>query len=488
MSGHGKDHGQRLSALDGSFLRLESPQAHMHVGWSAVLSAPVDAPRPTAQALRERAACRLHQVPWCRWRLESTPLALSEPRWVDDPDFDLSERIVDLTDPDDRVSPATLAALCCDVLSTPLDRSQPLWQIFVIPCLEDGRVAMVGKIHHALVDGIAALQIVGLVADVESGAESESAVDWQPNDRARPLARAVDALTDAAGEGFRVLQAGVGASVRPRTTIRGALEEMSGLVRAVHKDVLPRAPDSGLNVEIGARRTLVGYRASRADLRAARAGGGTLNDVGLAVVAGALRELALRDGGEFDAPLKVMIPVSMRRADEFGAGNRISMVYIHLPIHLDSPRKRIDWVRRQTRQLKHSERAAGTETLYRIAALLPTPLRSPAAKALSTPRVFNLTISQPPGPRRAVHMLGCELEEVYSAVPITEGHALSIGMVRYNRELFFGCYADPDALPAVDELPALLESELHALGAAASASAESDQPEAPVAVDGTSGA
>jgi len=142
VSGHGDDHGQRLSALDGSFLRLESPQAHMHVGWSAVLSAPVDAPRPTAQALRERAASRLHQVPWCRWRLESTPLALSEPRWVDDPDFDLSERIVDLTDPDDRVSPATLAALCCDVLSTPLDRSQPLWQIFVIPCLEDGRVAM----------------------------------------------------------------------------------------------------------------------------------------------------------------------------------------------------------------------------------------------------------------------------------------------------------------------------------------------------------
>src|SRR3954452_1328823 len=156
----GGDHGRRLSPLDGSFLRLESPQSHMHVGFSAVFAAPSGRPRPSVEALRERAAGRLHEVPWCRWRLDPAPLGLSEPRWIDDVQFDLTAHIVALTEPDDRVSFASFEALRSTVLSAPLDRSRPLWQIFVVPRLEDGRVGMVGKIHHALVDGLAALEIV----------------------------------------------------------------------------------------------------------------------------------------------------------------------------------------------------------------------------------------------------------------------------------------------------------------------------------------
>ncbi|MGI8624243.1 MAG: wax ester/triacylglycerol synthase domain-containing protein, partial [Solirubrobacteraceae bacterium] len=216
MSGQGADHGQRLSALDGSFLRNETPQAHMHVAWSAVFAAPGDAARPTVEALRDRAAGRVHEVPWCRWRLEPAPLGLSEPRWIDDPDFDLSQRIVGLTDPDDPVSPATFAALRSELLSAPLDHTQPLWQIFLVPRLEDGRVGMVGKIHHSLVDGIAALQIVGLILDDEPVAASQPAVRWHPTEPAGSVTRAVDALTDAAGQGLRALQAGAGAATRPR--------------------------------------------------------------------------------------------------------------------------------------------------------------------------------------------------------------------------------------------------------------------------------
>lgn len=459
-------HGRRLSALDGSFLRNESPQAHMHVGWSAVFADPGDGERPTVQVLRERAADRLHEVPWCRWRLEGAPLGLSEPRWVDDPDFDLSARIVQLTEPDDPVSHGTFAALRSTVLSAPLDRSKPLWQIFLVPCLEDGRVGMVGKIHHALVDGIAALQIVGLVLDAAAGTGFEPAVRWRLNDRSGPAAQVLSAVTDAADAGLGAVHAGAAAAIRPRATVRRAVKGAGRLMSAARNDVLPRAPESGLNVPIGARRALLGYHATREDLRAARAAvGGTLNDIGLAVVAGALRALALGDGDRTDEPLKAMVPVSMRRADETGAGNRISMVYIQLPVHLTSPRARMEWVREQMRQLKSSDRPVGTQALYQTAGLLPPPLRSPVARAMVTPRVFNLTVSQSPGPRGALHLLGCELEEVYSVVPIAQGHALAIGMVRYRRDLFFGCYADPDALPAVHDLPALLEAELLALGA-----------------------
>ncbi|MGI9082259.1 MAG: wax ester/triacylglycerol synthase family O-acyltransferase [Thermoleophilaceae bacterium] len=481
MSAPEDPHGRRLSALDGSFLRNESPQAHMHVGWSAVFADPGDGERPTVQVLRERAAGKLHEVPWCRWRLEGAPLGLSEPRWVDDVDFDLSTRIVQLTEPDDRVSYGTFAALRSTVLSVPLDRSQPLWQIFLVPCLEDGRVGMVGKIHHALVDGIAALQIVGLILDDEDGAGSQSEVPWRPNVRSGPAAPALSALTDAAGAGLGAVHAGAAAAIRPQATVRRAFQGVSRLMSAALDDVLPRAPDSGLNVPIGARRTLVGYHATRAELSAARAGvGGTLNDIGLAVVAGALRALALLDDDQPQAPLKAMVPVSMRRADETAAGNRISMVYIQLPVHLGSPRERMEWVRDQMGQLKSSDRAAGTQALYETAGLLPPPLRSPMARAMVTPRVFNLTVSQSPGPRGALHLLGCELQEVYSVVPIAQGHALGIGMVRYRRELFFGCYADPDALPAVEQLPALLEAELRALGEAApAATASPDAAAAP---------
>src|ERR671931_226384 len=143
-SASGSDRGRRLSPVDGAFLRLESAQSHMHVGFSGVFAAPSGRPRPSVEALRERAAGRLHEVPWCRWRLDPAPLGLSEPRWIDDVRFDLAAHIVALTQPEDRVSYASFEALRSTVLSAPLDRSRPLWQIFLVPRLEDGRVGAVG--------------------------------------------------------------------------------------------------------------------------------------------------------------------------------------------------------------------------------------------------------------------------------------------------------------------------------------------------------
>jgi diacylglycerol O-acyltransferase len=457
----------RLSPLDGSFLRLETDSAHMHVGWSAVFAEPDGGERPTLEALRARVASRLNDVAWCRWRLEPAPLGLSEPRWVEDRDFDLREHVRALGEPDEPVSFEMFAAMRDELLSEPMDLRRAMWQIFLVPRLEDGRVGLIGKIHHSLVDGIAALQIVGLVADEPAAAGDGADVAWRPAGGRGPVGWALEELTHTAGEGVRALRATAGAMVHPNATAREGLGRATRMLGAARVDILPRAPASGLNVPIGPRRSLVGYHASRQEVRRARTGGGTINDIGLTVVSGALRALAQLRGESPRAPLKAMVPVSMRRAGETGPGNRFAMVAIQLPVHLRSPQERLDWVRDGTRRLKDSGRAEGLDTLLRAATLIPTWLRSPIVRMMSSPRVFNLTVSQSPGPRDAIHLFGCEMDEVYSVVPIADQHALAIGMVRYRRELFFGCYADPDALPEIDELPALLEAEMHLLGATA---------------------
>ena len=251
--------------------------------------------------------------------------------------------------------------------------------------------------------------------------------------------------------------------VAARTVIRDAQRVFA----AARSDLLnTRAPGSPLNASISAHRTLVGYHAKRELLRDARAArGGTLNDIGLTIVAGALRELETRRGEPPSASLKAMVPVSMRAANEAGPGNKISMVYIRLPVELASPIERLEAVRAEMQSLKGSGRAEGTEALYAVSSLVPPPLRSPVVRALASPKIFNLTISQSPGPRGDVHVLpGCEMDEgLLHVVPISEQHSLAIGMVRYRRELFIGCYADPVALPDVDELPELIDAELRAL-------------------------
>jgi WS/DGAT/MGAT family acyltransferase len=461
----------RLSALDGSFLRLDTGQSPMHVGWSSVFAAPQPGrPRPTVEALRELAAGRLHDVPWCRWRLDEAPLGLSEPRWIGDDDCDLAAHVVQLTDPADPVSDETFETLRSTVLSTPLDRTRPLWQVFLVPRLHDGRVAMIGKIHHALADGIAALQIAGLFVDTELDAPPPRPPQrFDPAGRAGVAGWALDAAWRALGDGAGAVLAGTEAVARPRSAVAAAARAVKRLGTAVVEEVLPPAPLSQLNSRIGPRRELIGYHASRERLRSARAGGGTLNDIGLTAVAGALRMLALRRGDACEEPLKAMVPVSMRGLGGDEGGNQMAMVYMPLPIHLPTVSQRLARVREQTERLKHTDRPQATQAFVQAAGLVPPALRTPLVRALAAPRQFNLTVSQTPAPRGSLYLLGCELEEAYSVVPLSRGHALAIGMVRYHQELFFGCYADPDALPEVHDLPGLLEDELDALAGAAAA-------------------
>jgi hypothetical protein len=228
--------------------------------------------------------------------------------------------------------------------------------------------------------------------------------------------------------------------------------------------LLRPAPASYLNVPIGPKRTLVGHRVKFdhvAEIRAAT--GTTVNDVCLAAVAGALRETALARG-ETPRALKAMVPVNVRADDErHDLGNRISMVFLDLPVGLSSPGARLEAVRRAGAEFKQSGRADGTGTVFGALGMLPTPLRTGAARMVGSKRVYNLTVSNIPGPRFPLYVLGARLREAYPVVPLAEDHALSIGIFGYQDHLHFGLYADPDALTDVAAMPAALSAAMLAL-------------------------
>ena len=454
---------QRLSPIDASFLQLESPCAHMHVGWSAILSPAENEPRPTIEAMRERIAGRLTLMPRCRQRLLLTPLGLTEPRWVDDPRFDLRLHVVELSDPDEAISLERFAELRDALLSVPLERSRPLWQLALAPRLADGRLGFVGRVHHAMADGAAALQVAALLLDT-GGDEPPAPERWRAEPAPSTAQRALDPILYGAELTTRAVVDAARAVTHPRTTARSALRDAKRVASVLAQDLLPLAPESALNGTLGPRRTLVGYRAALSDLRAvSRSHAGTLNDVGLAVVSGALRTLAL-ERGRTPTPLKAMIPVDVRRAHEHGGlGNHVSMTAVWLPLESSSAEARLEHIRAQTRSFKLAARPEGTRTLLSGVSLLPSVLRGMLVRAGASKRSFNLTVSSIPGPRDALFMLGARLEEIYPVVPIAEEHALSIGMLSYRRHLHFGLYADPDALPDAAHLPDLLADEVRTL-------------------------
>jgi WS/DGAT/MGAT family acyltransferase len=452
----------RLTSLDGSFLRLETPNAHMHVAWSGLFEPHADLPRPTVEALRAKVAARLDRAPRFRQRLAFPPLRLAEPSWVDDPRFDVANHVTAPGDPGAALTLARFETLTDAALSEPLDRARPLWEVQLVPRLEDGRAGLIFKMHHALVDGKSAVELALLLFDLTPTPGPEPPSPWTPASPPSAARLALDALTSGALEPLRAAR-GVGRLARPgEVGVTGTLRRAA---LAFEHDLLRSAPTSYLNKPIGPRRTLVRHRASMADIIAAKhRAGATVNDVCLTAVAGALRELA-RLRGETPQALKAMVPVSVR-ADEQrqNLGNRITFAFIELPVATRSRAGRMQHVRRETAAFKRSGRPAGTGAVLSALGLLPDPVKNRAARLASSKRVFNLTVSNIPGPRLPVYMLGAELAEAYPVVPIAEEHSLSIGMFSYRDDMFFGLYSDPETLPEVGELPRLLEAEIKALG------------------------
>jgi diacylglycerol O-acyltransferase len=451
-----------LSSLDASFLRVETPSAHMHVAWKGLFAGREDGTRPDVALLRRSIGARLPLAERFRQRLAFPVGGLGEPVWVDDAAFDIDRHVAALAPVDGVLTRARFDELCDVVLSEPLPRDRPLWQMLLAPRLENGDVGLLMKIHHAMVDGMSAVALGLLLLDlVPDAAVPESpGPAWEPAPAPGAARLALDALARRSYEPLRAARGLAGVATSPRQSVR-----LAGTLRraamAVGEDVLRPAPSSMVNLPIGPRRVLAHHTTPLEPMLAARTRlGATLNDVALGVAAGAMRALALQ-AGNVPEPLKVMVPVSRREQDDPAvSGNRISFVFIELPLHLHRAAERVEHIRLQTERFKRTGRAQGTETLLSAIGLLPDAFKDAAARMATSSRMYNLTVSHvrlPPALRGPVYLLGCRLREAAPVIPIPEGHALSIGIFTTGDVMTFGAYADPDSLPEIDGMAHALE-------------------------------
>jgi WS/DGAT/MGAT family acyltransferase len=306
-----------------------------------------------------------------------------------------------------------------------------------------------------MVDGIAAVELATLLFDLAPDAALPDPDDWEPEPLEAPLRLAVDAVADGALEQFRAARRIAGLGMRPRSTLRVA-ETMRRAALSLAEDVVRPAPPSFVNAQIGPRRALVTEQLplERFD-RIKRARGVKLNDVVLAVVSGALRRFAALSEAE-PQPLRAMVPVSVRAAADAPAeGNRITFAFIDLPLDEPDPQQRLALVHARTQELKSSGRIAGSDAILRSMVQMPGFLKERAARLAASPRMYNLAVSNVPGPRMPIYAAGAKVESIHPVIPISEGHALAIGVLTYRDALHFAAYVDPEALDDSGELGTL---------------------------------
>jgi WS/DGAT/MGAT family acyltransferase len=452
---------ERLSALDASFLAVEGPTAPMHVGWVAVFDPPERGPRPGFDELFEHIAGRLGRAPRYRQRLAGVPLAVHDPVWVDDAGFDAGEHLR-------RGDGKDLGALVDAVLSSPLRRDRPLWEISIVDDAGDGRVALVGKMHHCMVDGAAVAELGNLLLDAEPRGWSEPAAEppWTPAPVPSAGERLARAVVERAGDGAALALAPARQAISLRR-LRGLPAIATRGARTLAQMALPPAPSSPLNRSGSAARHHVRVTRRLDEVRTVRRRFGvTPNDVMLAACSGALRRFAQLRGDE-PQELKAMVPADVRSSrDSAATGNRISFVFIRLPCDEADPVARLKAVNHATAQRRRDGAAEDLDAAFRVLARTPGPLQHALAHAFAHPRLFNLTISSVPGPAVPRYLRGCRLREVHSAVPLAARHALSIGIVTVARSACYGITADAVALPDADALAAALDAAMDELIAA----------------------
>lgn len=447
-------HGDRLTGLDTSFLHLERAGAHMHVASAIVF----DGSPPPHEEFRDQIESRLHLVPRFRQKLRFVPFDQGRPVWVDDPflNLDYHVRRTALPAPGSEEQLRNLAAR---IFSQQLDRTKPLWELWLVEGLEDGRFAVIGKSHHALVDGVSGVDITTVLFDLEPEPEEPPLrpPKWAPRPEPTDLDLLADALRERATSPREMVR-GVRAALRgPRQILRGlgATGKMLEVARS--------APHSRFNVEIGPHRRLAFVRADLDDFKAVKnAHGGTVNDVVLSVVAGALGNY-LRARGEDtgDLELRAMVPVSVRAAEEHGAlGNRVSAMMAPLPVFSRDPVERLRLVTETMGDLKGSGQAVGAELLTRLTDFAPPTIASQAARLQPAQRFFNLVVTNVPGPQFPLYLLGRRMESFFPLVPLARRQALCVGIMSYDGQLDFGLVGDYDAMADLDSFALDLEGAI----------------------------
>jgi diacylglycerol O-acyltransferase / wax synthase len=442
----------RLSGLDTSFLHLEREGAHMHVASVSIFKGGA----PTHEEFREHIASRLHLVPRFRQKLRFVPLDQGRPVWVDDPHLNLDYHVRQTALPAPG-SDEQLRNLASRIFSQQLDRSKPLWELWLVEGLSGERFAIIGKSHHALVDGVSGVDITTVLFDLdpEPQGRPEKAPPWL----ARPEPTDFQLLTQALKERMtspKEVYRGMRAALRgPRKVLQG-LGATSKMVSAGMA-----APSTVFNVEIGPHRRFAMVQADLADLKRVKdEHGGTVNDVILSVVAGALGKYLRARGHDTEGmELRAMVPVSVRTSAEHGAlGNRISAMMAPLPVWCEDPVERLQLMTREMGDLKSSGQAVGAEILTKLTDFAPSTIASQAARLQPAQRFFNLVVTNVPGPQFPLYVLGRKMESIFPMVPLARRQALCVGIMSYNGQVNFGLIGDYDAMADLESFGLDLEA------------------------------
>jgi diacylglycerol O-acyltransferase len=463
-------HKDRLSAVDASFLHQEKEASHMHVGALVVF----DGPAPPRDDFCAHLESRLRLVPRYRQKLAFPRLEMGRPFWVDDPSFNIDYHVRHTALPKPG-SEEQLRHLVGRIFSQRLDRSKPLWELWVVQGLEDGRFAIISKTHHALVDGVAGVDIATVLFDL-SPVPGELPEDdgWAAEPEPSSADLVAEGVKGLLRTPFDLAGQAVGAAQHPGRTAERVREAAEGIGEIVWAGLNP-APDVPLNVDIGPHRRVWWVEGRLADFKEVKdALGGTVNDAVLTVVAGALgrwlRDRGVRTEG---LELRALVPVSIRSDQERGElGNRIAAMRGPLPVYVGDPAERLAVVRESMGSLKESKQALGAEVIAGLQGFAPPTLLAQASRLNFSTRLFNLIVTNVPGPQFPLYLLGREMERIVPIAFLPENHALAIAIMSYNGKVDFGLLGDYDAMPDLDALGEHLRDSLAELrGAARKASA-----------------
>jgi diacylglycerol O-acyltransferase len=445
--------GERLSMLDTMFLELEQADesAHMHIGAALVFDPLPGGGTPDIAEFREYVRARMGILPRFSQQLSGTHAGpLTWLTWERSPRFDPDAHVhhATLPAPGDE---AELQAWLGDFWSHRLDRHRPLWEMTLLDGLAGGRWALATKTHHCLVDGVGSLDIGHVLLDASPDASPPSA----------PAPAEAGGREEQAGGGrpwfspglvVRGTRAGIGAALHPRDSF----ERARAAVELIVRDEVIGAPHSSLNGPMSATRHFEVVRLDLADLKATKTRlGGTVNDVVLAICAGGLRELLLSRG---ETPpkrgLRAQVPVNIRAEDrEHALGNELTSLFVELPLSEPDPLARYRLVVERAEQLKAGSQRAGGKTIVDVADLGPPLAGALLARSMfGTTRMFNLTITNVPGPPERLYAFGAPLAEVLPLVPLFAGHSVGIAVVSYAGQVAFGLNADRVSAPDLAEL------------------------------------
>jgi diacylglycerol O-acyltransferase len=434
----------------------------MHIGGVLVF----EGPPPDFTDYLDHVRARLHLVPRYRQKLTTPPLETGRPLWVDDPDFNLEYHVRHTALP----APGTeqqLFLLAARIASQQLDRDKPLWENWIVEGLDGDRFALISKTHHSLVDGVSGVDLATVLLDLgpSAGRPPKDLEPWQPKSPPTPAELVAAGLRGMVSVTTGLAARAVAATTRPASTVGVLRDAAEGIGEIVWAGLNP-APQTPLNVEIGPHRRYAVVRHQLEDYKTVKnAFGGTVNDVVLSVVSGALaRWLHSRGVRTEGLEMRALVPVSVRTEAHRGTlGNQLTAMRAPLPLYIQDPVARLRFVRRAMDGLKESKQAVGAATLAAVNNLAPPTILAQASRLQFSTRLFNLLVTNIPGPQFPLYLLGRQLEDLFPLAFLPKNHALAVAIMSYNGGIDYGLLADYDALPDIDVIADGIDASLREL-------------------------